>query len=831
MRSVHGSTARGESSSPARAPVRRRPALGRQLGALALLVLSDLGPRIVRAEPAPATPDVGVERAPTAPTHTAAAPTSAAPAPDAPTSAAPAEPTPAEPTPAERTPEATAPAVLPPRVLSDTTVGYPTGAAGNASVELELLILASGEVRTATVLSGDPPFAEAARSAALGWRFEPARRGGVPAAARIRFRIEFEQRLEPEPSSLAAPAAGGPSPDGSSTGAGVTTAAPPPPPPLQVTVTAERAPGARRITRTFARELPGAFGNPFAAIEASPGVTPTLSGAPYFYVRGAPPGNLGYFIDDIRLPALFHVLAGPSVVHPGMVESLDFYPGPYPARYGRFTGGIAAARVRRPSYGLHGEVSLRAFDSSALVELPLATSTSLTLAGRVAYANPIAHLFAPEVSVAYWDYQARLAHQITPRDEVAVLAFGSRDALDRREEDGERRVVFGAEFHRVQLRYERQLEQGQLRVMAVGGWDRSDQADGDVRLTDATGRLRGDLEQRLGPRSRLGVGLDVGLDRYHLDAARLEDDDEREDYQQRYPTRVDSVAGGYAGLHTEPWSWVRLDAGVRADLFGSDGELALGVAPSILAELDITPTLTLVNGLGVAHQPPSADVPQPGSTPALGAGLQHAFQSSAGLRLALPAALRLEATLYQAALFNLSDGIGISRIDNADDDIDESSRALGISRGLELLLERDFGQRLGGYVAYTLGSSRRSVGRAEGPALFDRRHVLSGALSYRWGGGFRSGLRGSFYTGVPADVAYLAAARDPPRTTPFYRIDVRVEKRWRINDDGASWALVLEVLNTTLNQEALGKSCSAYVCREDRVGPITIPSLGLEALF
>ena len=71
----------------------------------------------------------------------------------------------------------------------------------------------------------------------------------------------------------------------------------------------------------------------------------------------------------------------------------------------------------------------------------------------------------------------------------------------------------------------------------------------------------------------------------------------------------------------------------------------------------------------------------------------------------------------------------------------------------------------------------------------------------------------------------------PPRTTPFYRIDVRVEKRWRINDDGASWALVLEVLNTTLNQEALGKSCSAYVCREDRVGPITIPSLGLEALF
>jgi hypothetical protein len=598
-----------------------------------------------------------------------------------------------------------------------------------------------------------------------------------------------------------------------------------------VTVASTRAPGARRISRTFARELPGAFGNPFAAIEATPGVTPTLSGVPYFYVRGAPPGSLGYFIDDIQLPVLFHAVAGPPVLHPGMVESLDLYPGPYPARYGRFVGGIAAGRVRRPSYELHGELSLRAFDSSALIELPLAGETSATLAGRVAYANPIARLFAPEISVNYWDYQARLAHRLTPRDELTLLLFGSRDALDRREPDGERQVVFGAEFHRLQLRYERQLERGWLRVMGVGGWDRSDQADGDVRLTNATGRLRADLEQQLGARLGLSAGLDAGLDRYEIEIGALDDPSEREEYEERYPSRLDSVAGGYLGVRYEPLPGVRLDIGSRADLFGSQGDLALGIAPSVFAQFEITPALTLVHGLGVAHQPPSSDLPEPGANPTLGAGLQHAAQSSAGLRLALPGALRLEATLYQTGLFNLSDGIGISRIDNADDSIDESARAQGSSRGLELLLERELGQALGGYVAYTLASSRRSVGRAEGPALFDRRHVLSFALSYRFPRGFRGGLRGTFYTGVPADVAYLAAARDPPRTTPFYRADVRLEKRWRLSDTGAYWAVVLEVLNTTLQAEALGKSCSAYVCREDEVGPITIPSLGLEAMF
>ena len=806
MRAVHGSTARGLSPCPVAALAWLRWARARRVGAVLAFALADLELSLAHAEPAPGAPNAAAEAPPGA--------------------ALPAAPGPA-PMPME---------VVPPRAVSDTQVAYPQGASGNAVVELELLIGATGEVSAATVLAGQPPFAEVARAAALGWRFEPARRGGVPAAARIRFRVGFEQVLvDPEPPPpLAAPSgsstgASGAAPGATgSPGAGDITVAPAP---LQVTVTSERAPGARRVSRAFARELPGAFGNPFAAIEASPGVTPTLSGAPYFYVRGAPPGNLGYFIDDIRLPALFHVLAGPSVLHPAMVESLDFYPGPYPARYGRFTGGIAAAHVRRPSYALHGELSVRAFDSSGLIELPLAETTSLTLAGRVAYANPIARLFAPEISVAYWDYQARLAHQLSARDELVALVFGSRDALDRRDEDGERQVVFGAEFHRLQLRYERQLERGRLRVMAVGGLDRSDQSDGDVRLTNRTGRLRADLERELAPEMRLSAGLDAGLDRYRLDASAVEDDNEREDYERRYPTRLDSVAGGYLGVHSVPWPGVRVDVGARADVFGSEDDLAFGVAPSLLAEFDITRALTLVHGLGVAHQPPSSDLPQPGSNPALGAGLQHALQSSAGVRLALPGALRLEATLYQAALFNLSDGIGISRIDNGDDDIDESTRAQGVSRGLELLLERELGQRLGGYLAYTLGSSRRSVGRAEGPALFDRRHVLSGAVSYRWGSGFRGGLRGSFYTGVPADVAYLAAARDPPRTTPFYRFDVRLEKRWRLNDAGAWWALVLEVLNTTLHEEALGKSCNAYVCREDTVGPVTIPSLGLEAMF
>ncbi|MEI9949386.1 MAG: hypothetical protein WDO74_10485 [Pseudomonadota bacterium] len=31
---------------------------------------------------------------------------------------------------------------------------------------------------------------------------------------------------------------------------------------------------------------------------------------PFFFVRGAPPGNVGYFLDGIRVPLLFHIALG-----------------------------------------------------------------------------------------------------------------------------------------------------------------------------------------------------------------------------------------------------------------------------------------------------------------------------------------------------------------------------------------------------------------------------------------------------------------------------------------------------------------------------------------
>jgi hypothetical protein len=104
--------------------------------------------------------------------------------------------------------------------------------------------------------------------------------------------------------------------------------------------------------------------------------------------------------------------------------------------------------------------------------------------------------------------------------------------------------------------------------------------------------------------------------------------------------------------------------------------------------------------------------------------------------------------------------------------------------------------------------------------------VASGALAYDLGRRWRVGGRLVFYTGVPKTIqaggATLPAPLEHPERDPnFYRIDLRLEKRWQISQK--TWiSLVLEMLNATLNKEVFGN-------RE--IGPVSIPSIGVEAGF
>ena len=121
------------------------------------------------------------------------------PAADAPAAQAPAADAPA----ADAAAAQAAPAPLvPPKLVSFVDAVYPEAAkaAGRGgAVELELTLDAQGQVTGARVVTpAGEGFDEAALAAAKGFRFEPARKGEEPIAARILYRYVFEPK-PPEP--------------------------------------------------------------------------------------------------------------------------------------------------------------------------------------------------------------------------------------------------------------------------------------------------------------------------------------------------------------------------------------------------------------------------------------------------------------------------------------------------------------------------------------------------------------------------------------------------------------------------------------------------------
>src|SRR5262249_51840106 len=162
------------------------------------------------------------------------------------------------------------------------------------------------------------------------------------------------------------------------------------------------------IPRAEARFVPGAFADPFRVVEALPGMAPWLSGLPYYFVRTSTPENVGYFIDGIRVPLLFHTGVGPSMIAPSLVDSVDLYPGGYPARYGRYAGAVVAGETTPPvTDRTRAAFGVRVFDAIAFAETPYDEGRgSVAAAVRYGYTNLVISLVAPKYRVGYWDYQA-----------------------------------------------------------------------------------------------------------------------------------------------------------------------------------------------------------------------------------------------------------------------------------------------------------------------------------------------------------------------------------------------------------------------------------------
>ncbi len=603
-------------------------------------------------------------------------------------------------------------------------------------------------------------------------------------------------------------------------------------------------------------QAPGTGGDPFRVVALLPGVIQPIPILPIYVVRGGSPGMNGFFIDGMRVPQLFHLVVAEGVVHPRVVDQLEFYSGGYDASFGRIASGVVNATTRpgRSDAPFHGDVELKLYDASALFEVKIPHGVTLLAAGRYGYPGLLIGAFAPGVSVNYWDYQLRLDwHGLT------VQALGSYDSL-RIEADPATRGGFAAqlliEFHRLQIR--ERIRRGRVEVEAalVGGLDR-------MSVFSGQGVQKLFLNARVSTRVRLRAvtitaGADVEASRFTAEAFVTDENRAAPDaLGDLAGDRTGVVGGGYAQATLSLDRWLHrpfsITAGVRADVYHAGNVTLLGVDPRLIARFHPIPLVEIFGALGQYTQAPSFPVPLPGiDTFALQLGLQRSIQGSLGVRFTLPHDLSLSATGYYGRFTNINDVVLDFEAVACTSPPPESLRGVvafatrqidGAGYGMELLLRRKSG-RVTGWLAYTLSRSERIFSCGLGPADFDQSHVLNAVvqvrLPWRLMLGFRLAVSsGRPYTLLSADLSTgtISGSRNNERLPTYVQLDLRLDREWIYK----RWALALfvDILNITYSQTVFSvtypKDPVLMTTRYDQPQfegfRFILPSLGLRARF
>ena len=599
------------------------------------------------------------------------------------------------------------------------------------------------------------------------------------------------------------------------------------------------------------KQVPGTFGDPFRVVQTLPGVTTPISILPIPVVRGSSPSSTGFLLDKVRVPLLFHLLGGPSVIHPEFIEEIHFYPGGFPPHYGGYTGGIIDGETRSARRGERLiDIDLNLLQSGLLIRTPIPhTDVTFTGAGRIGYPGELISLLTDDFNLEYWDYQTRLDGG-TPRNGWTLSALGARDQIQSRPAPDEPlETTLRYEFHRVDIKHRYGSGAFSLKSQVATGqdltsfgeengsiklWYISPRADAEYRFNNAwTGLLGVDGSFRS---TELDQGSVAGGDMAEANEDSMVDDSESEsegDLTLSEPGDITQAAIYAATRWTPHEDWL-IYPGVRADWRRDQTATQVNLDPRLTlryrlreglseepGEVELTPEqrgsgeVWLKGGIGRYHQPPRFLLPIPGLDQlALEYGLLSSTQSTVGAEVRFSEGFSLDVQGYyndmdpvifdlsfNASSINAAPTIAPGEAADPDELVAEIEDRLfspqrGRAYGVEVLLRRQSQSGVYGWLSYTLSRSERE---REGEWVlfdFDRPHILNAVLGVPLDNQWDIGVRFQYQSGAPATTTY---GFNQGRKSPYMRLDLRIDKRvvWR------SWLLdyYIDVQNVLITPE------------------------------
>ncbi|NTX58483.1 TonB-dependent receptor [Myxococcus sp. CA039A] len=562
----------------------------------------------------------------------------------------------------------------------------------------------------------------------------------------------------------------------------------------------------RTVTREEAQKTPGTFGDPIRVLQTLPGVAraPFISGD--LLVRGSNPGQTATLMDGVRIPNLFHLLGGPSVVNAEFIDSLDFFPGGYGSQYGRAVGGVVDVATRKGAADtVHGSVKVDLLDAGFFVEAPITEGISVAASARRSYIDTLLPAVLPDdegstlsIVPVYWDYQLRVdfgaPRGSTPEPGAArstgyIMAFGSDDKLrlvsGGEEENRDISLDTHTVFHRVKGDWT--YRKGPLTTVFTPyvGLDFFDISFGQYIENDSIYSLgaREVVSLELSDTLTLRTGLDVYFEHVKVDVqAPSPEGTEYVPFPGNDPVAelihekltINGFDGALFAEADFKWGPLTVTPGVRGNLQKVGGTRNLLLDPRLWVRYAATERTSLKGSLGLYSQP--ADTFQfifsPYGNPLL--GYQRAFQSSLGVEQKLGDVWNVDVTgFFNRRFENVVAPGDVRATDEGSFTQDRFVNAgIGKAYGVELMVKKDRAaatDKWYGWLSYTL--SHAEDGRAgakprvdgafgdDGPpgiseatyglSIWDQTHILTLVANYVLGNGWELGGRFRLTTGRP----------------------------------------------------------------------------------
>jgi TonB family protein len=628
------------------------------------------------------------------------------------------------------------------------------------------------------------------------------------------------------------------------------------------------------LTKTELTTVPGTIGDPLRVLQNMPGVARAPFGLGLLIVRGANPGDTGVFVGGEPIPVLYHFLAGPSVFTANLIDKIDFYPGGFGVRYGRYIGGVVDVGIKGDvGRALHGAMDVNLRDASAYVEGPAPGGLRTSFAVRRSYIDAILPLVLPyfvstgqgstffTVAPVYWDYQARVDKDLPRGGRVALLAYGSSDSLELISGDPTVELTSNTHigFHHVMGEWVSTLGGWSSRLSATYGYGDQSFSTGVFGGYQRYHRVWGreEIIRRFNSTLALTAGLDFVLS---YDWAHYDNLPFPREGRTIGPTMLppamdverslyDAAPAAYLEAQWNVTPALRVVPGLRFDYYHVVETEKYSTDPRLALRWDVAPRWAVKAAIGLYHQLPNPEfLDRQFGNPNL--KLPWADQYQLGVERRFTEADEATATAYFVRRHDLPVA--------STDHFSSTGRARGY--GLELWLRHAVTEHFYGWIAYTLSKSEVAGQLAEGvpinragmprnggdltwrPGQFDQTHNLIAVASYRFrdwetgasyrlvSGTPRTPVVGSFFDSDFGTYTRQNGAPGSARNAVYSQLDVRVERRFTFD----RWVLgiYLDIINV-LNSENAEGVLYDYRARESaplRGVPI-LPVLGLRGRF